>query len=104
MASGYTGTVQDFTNAHKQVLDVKEQVDGILKNTANTVSGLASAWQGQAATAFNNLMERFQTDAKTLQDALQGIAEQLNNAGSTYQQQEEEHSAAMSNITSQLDG
>jgi hypothetical protein len=39
-----------------------------------------------------------------LSEALQGIAELLQQAGSQYEAQEEEHSSSFSGITSALDG
>jgi len=104
MAAGYTGTVSDFTNAHQKVTSVREDVDGTLKSVRDQVAGLQGEWAGQAATAFNNLMMRFDQDAVKLNQALQAIADQLAAAGSTYEQQEESKNQAFGNISSQLNG
>jgi WXG100 family type VII secretion target len=104
MPEGYTGTVTDFTNAHQKVLSVKQDVDGTLKNVRNEVAGLQGQWAGQAATAFTAMMNRFDGDAVKLNQALEAIAEQLQAAGSTYEQQEQSKHEAFGNISSQLGG
>ena len=99
---GYTGTVADFTKAHQDVVGVKESIEGQLKTVYNEVEGLKGLWQGQAATAFNQLMERFAGDAKNLNDALQGIADQLHGAGSQYNEQEQSKHSTFGNISARL--
>ncbi|HEV7713061.1 MAG TPA: WXG100 family type VII secretion target [Asanoa sp.] len=104
MPDGYTGTVSDFTNAHQKVVGVKEDVEGTLKGVWDTVTGLQSAWKGAAATAFTNMMTRFDADAKNLNQALEAIAEQLMAAGSTYQEQEDSKQDVFGGLSAQLDG
>jgi WXG100 family type VII secretion target len=104
MPSGYEGTVEDFTNAHRDVVDVKEQVEGILKQVWDTVAGLQGQWAGQAATAFSNMMTRFDQNAKDLNAALEAIAEQLMAAGSTYEEQEASKLDTFGGLAAQLDG
>jgi WXG100 family type VII secretion target len=103
-ASGYTGSVEDFTNAHQRVLDVNADVQNTIKQVADTVMGLQPAWTGAAATAFQTMMNRFNTDATNLNNALQAIAEQLGAAGSTYQQQEEAKLDTFGGLSGRLDG
>jgi WXG100 family type VII secretion target len=104
MPDGYTGTVSDFTNAHQKVVGVKEDVEATLKGVWDTVAGLQSAWKGAAATAFTNMMTRFDADAKNLNQALEAIAEQLMAAGSTYQEQEDSKQDVFGGLSAQLDG
>jgi len=104
MPGGYTGEIQDFTNAHQRVIQVNESVTGILKQVQNQVMSLQGAWTGAAATAFSNLMARYNDDAVRLNQALQAIAEQLQAAGSTYEAQEESKQSSFGNIGNQLGG
>jgi WXG100 family type VII secretion target len=104
MPDGYTGTVSEFTNAHQKVVGVKEDVEATLKSTWDVVMGLQGQWQGAAATAFTNMMTRFDSDAKNLNAALEAIAEQLQAAGSTYQEQEDSKQDVFGNLSAQLDG
>lgn len=101
---GYVGTVQDFTIAHQQVVDAKEQVEGELKQLWNAISQLQSLWTGSAATAFLTLMNKFDEQAKKLNTALEGIAEQLLAAGSTYEESEVSQQDAFGGLAAQLDG
>lgn len=104
MPDGYTGTPQEFTNAHKNVVNVKEQVEGELSTLWNAISQLQSLWTGPAQAAFTKMMGRFDTDAKNLNTALEGIAEQLAANGSTYQESEAQQMDVFGGLAAQLDG
>lgn len=104
MPDGYTGTVQDFTDAQQKVTGVNEDVQATIKQVADTVMGLQGAWAGSAATAFQNLMVRFNDDATKLNQALLAIAEQLGAAGGTYQAQEDAKLDSFGGLSGRLDG
>ena len=104
MPDGYEGTVEDFTKAHTDVVGVKEDVEATLKQVWDVVAGLQGQWAGQAATAFSNMMERFDRNAKDLNAALEAIAEQLMAAGSTYEEQEASKLDSFGGLAAQLDG
>jgi uncharacterized protein YukE len=50
------------------------------------------------------MMRRFDEDSKNLNQALEGIAEQLKAAGSTYQESEQSQMDVFGNLASQLEG
>ncbi|MGH3450020.1 MAG: WXG100 family type VII secretion target [Haloechinothrix sp.] len=102
--SGYKGEVAEFTAAHQKVSDNKTTIDQELRKLRGNMEATAGQWEGGAATAFRSLMTRFDEDALKLSEALQGISELLQSAGSQYEAQEEEHSQSFSGITSALDG
>jgi len=104
MPDGYTGTVEDFTNAQRDVVGVKEDVEATLKQVWDQVVSLQGQWKGAAATAFANMMERFDRNAKDLNVALEAIAEQLGAAGGTYQEQEDSKLDTFGGLSAQLDG
>lgn len=104
MSDGYTGTVQDFTDAHQKTVSVKEDVEATLKQVWDQVMSLQGEWTGAAATAFQNMMIRFDSNAKALNQALEAIAEQLMAAGSTYSEQEASKLDTFGSLSSQLDG
>jgi WXG100 family type VII secretion target len=101
---GYTGTPQQFTAAHQNVVKVKEDVEGELKNLWSAIAQLQGLWSGPAQKAFTNMMHRFDEDAKKLNTALEGIAEQLKAAGSTYEESEASQMDVFGNLSAQLDG
>ncbi|MEV0678493.1 WXG100 family type VII secretion target [Actinosynnema sp. NPDC050436] len=102
--AGYATGVPALENAAKDIMGTNENVQGILRNLGSTIDGLAPAWKGSAADAFNNLMLRFNDDAAKLQEALVAIAEQITGSVQTYVQQEEEQAQEMSTITGRLGG
>jgi WXG100 family type VII secretion target len=102
MAGGYEGTVQQFTDANAKVVGVKEQIEGDLKSLYGQLTELESAWRGTAKSAFDQLMVRFTEDEKKLNQALQGIAEQLRAAGSQYEESESSQQDSFSNISNTL--
>jgi WXG100 family type VII secretion target len=104
MADGYTGTVAEFTESHKKTIAVKEDVEATLKQVWDTVVGLQGEWKGAAATAFGNMMQRFDTNAKNLNAALEAIAEQLLAAGSTYDEKEASQQDVFGGLARQLEG
>ena len=100
--AGYTATAEELAGLAKQILDVDSQTQGTLRSVANTVETVRGTWSGSAATAFSALMERFNADAAKLQEALRGIAEQMDASSTTYAQQEEEATQLSSTITNRL--
>ena len=51
-------------------------------------------WSGQASAQFTTLYEKFDRNAKGLNDALTGIGSLLNSAGTTYASAEQQISAS----------
>ncbi|MCG8921146.1 WXG100 family type VII secretion target [Lentzea sp. CC55] len=100
--SGYTATSEELTALAKHIISVDNDTQGTLRNVRNTVSGLQGIWVGAAANAFNQLMERFDTDAMKLQEALRAIAEQMDSSAVAYAQQEEEATQLSSSIANRL--
>lgn len=53
------------------------EVQGELGRLRNVVDGVRGSWQGSAQVAFDNLMQRWDTSAKELNEALREIAENI---------------------------
>lgn len=104
MPGGYKGDVAEFTSAHQKVSENKTTVDQELRKLRGNMEATAGQWEGPAAVAFRKLMTRFDEDAIKLSDALQGIADLLQTAGSKYEAQEEEHSQSFGQFDSVLNG
>lgn len=102
MAGMYQTTPEEMQRAAAQVQQVNDQVQARLSQLRNQLAPLAGAWQGEAATAFHGLMERWNTDAAQLSQALRGIGEAIQTSGRSYQQAEESQQQSMSSITSAL--
>lgn len=104
MPDGYTATTQDFSDAQSKVMTVNEDVQATLKQVEDQVMSLQGVWTGMAATAFTNMMNRYNADALKLNQALAAISDQLGAAGGTYQTQEDSKQSSFGNLSSQLDG
>ena len=102
MAGRYGTTTEEMQRAAQHVLQVNEQVQGRLAGLRGQLEPLAGAWRGEAATAFQQLMIRWDADARNLNEALRGIGEAISGSGRNYQQAEEAHTQSMSQIRSAL--
>ena len=102
VAGMYQTTPEEMQRAATQVQQVNDQVQAQLTQLQNQLMPLANTWKGEASTAFHGLMERWNTDARQLSQALQGIGETIQVSGRGYQQAEEAHKQSMSSITSAL--
>ncbi|MPZ65187.1 MAG: WXG100 family type VII secretion target [Pseudonocardiaceae bacterium] len=102
MAGQYEVTPEEMQAGAKQVFQVNEEVQGELSKLRNQLAPLAGAWKGSASVSFQNLMQRWDQNAQTLNEALRGIAEQLEGSGTAYQAEEEVQQQSMSRITSEL--
>ncbi len=102
MAGGYGTSTEQMQQAARHVNDVNDRVQGQLSSLMSGLAPLEGAWQGPAATAFQTLIQRWNEDARRLNQALQGIGEAIQGSARTYGQQEEEQAAAMNRITEAL--
>ncbi|MCW2631913.1 MAG: hypothetical protein JWR88_875 [Pseudonocardia sp.] len=102
MAAGYGTSTDDMHRAGQQVFSVNEQVQGDLAALRSQLAPLAGAWRGEASTAFQALMARWDTDARALNEALRGIGEAIRSSGQSYAQQEEQNASQLGNIRSAL--
>ncbi|HET9256757.1 MAG TPA: WXG100 family type VII secretion target [Pseudonocardiaceae bacterium] len=102
MAGQFGAQFEQMTAAASHVAEVNQSVQGQLAGLRNQLAPLAGAWKGQAATAFAMLMERWDTDARNLNEALNGIGEQIRGSGTTYAQTDEDQRQSFSQITQAL--
>lgn len=102
MAAGYGTTTEEMQGAARQVLGVNERVQADLAALRNQLAPLAGAWRGEASTAFQGLMARWDTDARALNEALRGIGEAIQGSGVSYQRQEEQQAENLSAIRGAL--
>ncbi|HEU5355051.1 MAG TPA: WXG100 family type VII secretion target [Actinocrinis sp.] len=98
MAGAYTTDAATMQKAAQQVQQVSEEIQQELNSLMNNLSPVAASWKGNAASAFQQLMERWQQDATKLQQALAGIAEMLDSTNKTYSQAEENNSSQIGAI------
>lgn len=63
--------------AAQHVATVNENVQAQLSRLYHQLEPLSRAWQGQAAIAFQMLLQRWHADARQLSEALTGIGERI---------------------------
>lgn len=100
--SAFNTETDTMAQAARHVDTVNSQIEGQLRTLGSQLAPLAGAWQGMAATSFQNLMVRFNENADKLRAALQGISTEINSASTTYAAEDEAQQSAMSNITNAL--
>jgi WXG100 family type VII secretion target len=102
--AGFATGAAELQKAGQQMQDANAQLQSNLAKLASECEQIKGTWKGQAAIAFANLMERFMTDAKNLNDSLDSISEAIVGNAANYARQEEEASQSISHISSALGG
>jgi WXG100 family type VII secretion target len=102
MTQGFGTSVEEMQRAGKHVFTVNDTVQADLAMLRSRLVPLAAAWRGDAAAAFTTLMARWDTEAKSLNDALRGIGEAIQGSGVSYQAQEDQHTGDLSAIRAAL--
>lgn len=87
--------------AHVSV--VNQQIQTQLSTLMHQLVPLTSAWKGQAATTFQQLMTQWHNDATTLNGVLQSISEGLAQSHQTYHAQEETVTQHVSSVYTNLE-
>lgn len=98
MAGAFTTDAATMQKAAQQVQQVSEEIQSELNSLMNNLSPVAASWKGNAASAFQQLMERWQSDATKLQQALADIAQMLDQTTKTYSSTEEQNSSQIGAI------
>lgn len=91
-------------NAANDVRNTRSEVDGELKKLSGLVGEIGSQWQGQAATAFQQLGQRWGEDTNKLLQALSDIADLLDKSGTQHSVNDEEQQSSMNSIMNALGG
>ncbi len=99
MATGSFGTQFDvMAKAAQQVRQTSDEINGELNSLQSQLEPIAGSWQGSAASAFQQLMERWHTDAQKLTQALTGISEVLDQSNKSYTSTEESNHSEIAKI------
>jgi WXG100 family type VII secretion target len=102
MAGQFGAQFEQMQAAANHVAEVNQSVQGQLLSLRNQLAPLAGAWKGQAASAFQVLMQRWDTDARNLNEALNSIGEQIRGSGTTYAQADDAEQATYTRISQAL--
>lgn len=98
MAGSFGTDPAVMQKAAQQVRQVSDDISQELRSLVGNLEPVAASWKGSAASAFQQLMIRWNDDAGKLTQALQGIAEMLDSTQKNYSQIEESNSSNIGNI------
>ncbi|MGH3696191.1 MAG: WXG100 family type VII secretion target [Pseudonocardiaceae bacterium] len=104
MAGQFGAQFEQMQAAANHVAEVNQSVQGQLSRLRGQLAPLAGAWKGQAASAFQVLMDRWDNDARNLNEALDSIGEQIRGSGTTYAQADEAENQTYTRISQALGG
>lgn len=95
----------DHATLHTAASDTRAtrtEVEGDLRKLWGVVDDLAIAWQGQASTGFQNLMQRWNDDVSKLLTAMDNIADLLDKTATTHQVNDEQQQQMLDKFHSAL--
>ena len=102
--SGFGTDADLMAKAAGQVDEIRGNIENAVQQLHGNLEPVIASWKGQAADVFKRLSEQFQDNAKTINDKLNEISENIKSSGQAYVQQQEEHSQEMSKIEGLLGG
>ena len=100
--AGFEVTTAELDALAKHIGTISEQIQGQARTVRDAASGVASGWSGNAAAAFQSLMQRMDEDVIKLDRALQAIQEQIASTADVYARNEEEQESSVSSIANRL--
>jgi WXG100 family type VII secretion target len=104
LMAGYQAGEPELRAAAKELEEGNTDLMEQLRQLMVAVEGIAGSWKGDAHLAFQALMNRFQEDAKVLNDKLVEISHEVAASADLYVRQEQEAAADLSAITQTLGG
>jgi WXG100 family type VII secretion target len=93
-----------MAQAAAHVRGVNEEIGTLLSTLMSQLEPIASTWKGAASSAFQQLHQRWNSDAQKLNAALGGIAESLVATHRTYTASEDANTAAVSRVAGLING
>lgn len=84
-----------------RVDDTSNEVQGELGRLRGTVDGVRSSWVGEAQASFDGLMNRWDTSARQLQEALTSISTNIRSNANNFDQMEAQNAQAFTSVGGQ---
>jgi len=102
MASSYGTSFEVMNKAAQSVQQTVQEIQAEMSSLQGNLEPVASAWKGSAASAFQQLMERFHADGQKLTQALDAIGEALGANSKSYSSTEESNQSSISTLLNGL--
>ncbi|GAA2752484.1 MULTISPECIES: WXG100 family type VII secretion target [Kitasatospora] len=98
MSGQFTTTAEEMNAFANRIGEVNAQVQQEIGRLNNLVSEIAVGWKGAAATAYQQMQERFNKDAQDLNKVLDEIKQAIEATTKAYQQTEEDQRSSVGGI------
>ena len=98
VAAQFGATLDVMAQAAVHVGTVNEEIAVLLSTLLAQLEPIAATWKGAASTAFQQLHQRWNADARKLNAALGGIAESLSGTHRRYSAAEESNTTAVNRV------
>ncbi|HEX4787032.1 MAG TPA: WXG100 family type VII secretion target [Actinospica sp.] len=103
MAGSSFGTTFDEMNkAAQAVTQTVQDVQAEQRQLMSALEPIAQQWKGQASSAFQQLIQRFNDDASKLTQALDAIGQAISANNKNYSATEEQNNSSISKLLSGL--
>lgn len=102
MAGQFKTTAHEMDAFAKKIGEVNQQVQGEIQKLNSLVDSIASGWQGQAASAYQQLQRRFGEDAQALNKVLDEIKQAIETTTKLYAATEHDQLSGMNHTGSGL--
>lgn len=99
---GFNATPEELARAGGLASTAYEEVNAELSVLRGRIGEVAGGWGGEAFGRFAGVMQRWDTSARSLSDALDSIAGALRTSGVAYQAQDDETAGRLSLISETL--
>lgn len=102
MTTGYDVTPQQVLQGATDTAGVASDIENGLAYLRKFVASLRGSWQGAAQASFDELMAQWDADAKSLHDALTGIADGLKATYDSYSGGEHANLTVIKQVTAAM--
>jgi WXG100 family type VII secretion target len=102
MAGQFSRQDQALDRGARLVGDARAELEQQLSSLRGKLAGIGSQWVGSGSTAFQQLMVRWDDDARRIVSALNGFEANLRSSEATYSSSDEAQSSAYSRLAGRL--
>ncbi|MEY9849777.1 WXG100 family type VII secretion target [Streptacidiphilus sp. MAP5-3] len=102
MAGQFRTTADEMRAFSSRISEVNSQIQQELSRLNNVVSSITGGWQGEAASAYSALQQKWNEDATKLNRVLSEIKDAIDNTSKQYTATEQDQHSGLNKITSAL--
>jgi len=104
MPQGTTTSTTQMAHFASSATEISSQLSGMLTTLLNQLAPLEGYWTGRGGSSFAQTKATVQTELNRLNQALNGIATDVNTAGVNYSAADDEQQSQMNNVNSATTG